>query len=200
MKKMLLVAVSAFALTFAGNVYAHGLDVDADLLTGNGNDKNDGSVTGNDNDYNDVKGNNNTGDDGVAGQDNDGNDIANGNSVDDGSAGQAGNDNDYNTNVVVDVDDIDIHVKVDASKRIAKSDAEMKGVVAGTIVNNGNLGISYAGGNIGQVSVIKTGSVSQTGGFESGISVQQAATGINNLNQAQVQVSAQASFNSSGSD
>ena len=196
MKKMLLVAVSAFALSFAGNVYAHGLDINADLLTGNGNDKNDGSVTGNDNDYNDVKGNNNTGDGGVAGQGNDGNDIANGNSVDDGSAGQAGNDNDYNSNVVVDVDDIDVHVKVDTSKRIAKSDAEMKGVVAGTIVNNGNAGVSYGGGNIGQVSVIKTGGVDQTGSFDSGISVQQAATGFNNLNQAQVQVSAQASFNS----
>jgi len=91
-------------------------------------------------------------------------------------------------------------VKIDASKRIAKSDASMKGVVAGTIINNGNVGVSYeGGGHVGQVSVIKTGGVDQTGGFEAGINVQQAATGFNNLNQAQVQVSAQASFNSSGS-
>ena len=149
MKKLLMVAVSAFALSFAGNVYAHGLDIDADLLSGNKNDQNDGSVTGNDNDNNDVKGNNNTGDDGVAGQGNDDNEIANGNKVDDGSAGQAGNDNDNNTNAVISVDDIDIHVKIDASKRIAKSDAHMKGVVAFTAVNNGNGALS-AGGSGGR--------------------------------------------------
>src|SRR5262245_42863761 len=154
MKNMLLVAVSAFALTFAGNVYATGLDIDADLLSGNKNDKNDGGVTGNDNDDNDVKGNNNTGDDGVAGQDNDHNDIANGNNVDDGSAGQAGNDNDGNINAVVSIDDIDIHVKIDGSKRIAKSDAEMKGAVAFTAVNNGNgaLTVGAKGGHGGDAN------------------------------------------------
>ena len=58
MKKLLMVAVSAFALSFAGNVYANGLDIDADLLSGNKNDDNKGSVVGNDNDDNDVNSNN----------------------------------------------------------------------------------------------------------------------------------------------
>jgi hypothetical protein len=183
MKKMLMVAVSAFALTFAGNVYANGLDVDADLLSGNKNDHNKGSVVGNDNDDNKVNSNNE-----------DNSKTANGNKVDDGSAGVNGNNNDGNVNLVV--DDIDIHVKVDASKRIAKSDASMSGVVAGNKVNNGGLNVNV--GFLAKQSAgnsIRTGGVTQTGGFGAGISVQQAATGFNNLNQAQVQVSAQASFN-----
>jgi len=188
MKKMLMVAVSAFALSFAGNAYANGLDIDADLLSGNKNDDNAGSVVGNDNDDNDVNSNNK-----------DESETANGNKVDDGSAGQAGNDNDHNSNTVVSIDDIDVTVKIDASKRIAKSDASMKGIVAGNKINNGGLNVNL--GLLAKQSAgnsIKTGGIDQTGSFDAGISVQQAATGFNNLNQAQVQVSAQASFNSSG--
>jgi hypothetical protein len=184
MKKMLMVAVSAFALSFAGNVYANGLDVDADLLSGNKNDHNKGSVAGNDNDYNDVNSNNK-----------DESETANGNKVDEGN-GVAGNGNDHNNIIDVNIDDIDVHVKIDSSKRIAKSDASMKGVVAGNKVNNGGLNVNL--GLLAKQSAgnsIRTGGVTQTGGFSAGINVQQAATGFNNLNQAQVQVSAQASFN-----
>jgi hypothetical protein len=183
MKKMLLVAVSAFALSFAGNVYAHGLDVDADLLSGNKNDHNKGSVVGNDNDGNKVNSNNE-----------DSSKSASGNKVDDGSAGVNGNNNDDNVNIVV--DDIDVHVKIDASKRIATSEAYMGGVVAGNKVNNGGLNVNL--GLLAKQSAgnsIRTGGISQAGAFDAGINVQQAATGFNNLNQAQVQVSAQASFN-----
>jgi len=87
-------------------------------------------------------------------------------------------------------------VKIDASKRIAKSDASMKGIVAGNKINNGGLNVNL--GLLAKQSAgnsIKTGGIDQAGSFEAGISVQQAATGFNNLNQAQVQVSAQASFN-----
>jgi hypothetical protein len=186
MKKMLLVAVSAFALSFAGNVYANGLDVDADLLSGNKNDRNKDSVAGNDNDYNDINSNNK-----------DESEHANGNKVDDSANGAGvGNDNDGNSVLDVNIDDIDISVKIDASKRIAKSDASMKGIVAGNKINNGGLNVNL--GLLAKQSAgnsIKTGGVDQTGSFDSGISVQQAATGFNNLNQAQVQVSAQASFN-----
>src|SRR5262245_16676510 len=117
MKKLLMVAVSAFALSFAGNVYAEGIDIDADLLTGNGNDHNKGSVVGNDNDHNKVNSNNE-----------DHSKTANHNTVDDGSAGVNGNNNDGNINVVV--DDIDIHVKADLSTRVAKSSSELEGYVA----------------------------------------------------------------------
>jgi hypothetical protein len=190
MKKLLMVAVSAFALSFAGNVYANGLDVDADLLSGNGNDDNKGSVVGNDNDDNEVNSDNK-----------DESENANGNSVDDKANGAGvGNDNDYNTVTDVNIDDIDVNVKIDASKRVAASDAHMKGVVAFNKVNNGganaNVGVFFAKQAAG--NSIKTGGIDQTGDFGAGINVQQAATGINTLNQAQVQVSAQASFNSSG--
>jgi hypothetical protein len=183
MKKLLMVAVSAFALSFAGNVYANGIDIDADLLTGNGNDGNHGSVVGNDNDHNKVNSGNE-----------DHSKTANHNSVDDGSAGVNGNNNDGNVNLVV--DDIDIHVKVDQSTRVAKSSSELEGYVAFNKTNNGGananiaLGAKQAAGNS-----IRTGGVSQCGDFGAGINAQQAATGVNTLNQAQVQVSAQASFN-----
>jgi len=185
MKKLLLVAVSAFALTLTSHAYATGHGLDVDFLSnndGNGNDGNVGSVVGDDNDHNKV------------GSNNDGN----GNTNKSGNAVQ-GDDNDYNTITDINVDDIDVHVKIDASKRIAKSDAEMNGYVTGNKVNNGGLNVNA--GFIAKQSAgnsIRTGGVSQTGGFSAGISVQQAATGFNNLNQAQVQVSAQASFNSSG--
>jgi len=187
MKKLLMVAVSAFALSFAGNVYASDTDIDADLLSGNGNDDNKGSVVGNDNDDNEVNSDNK-----------DESENANHNSVDDKANGAGvGNDNDYNTVTDINIDDIDISVKIDASKRVAASDAHMKGIVAFNKVNNGganvNVGKYFAKQNAG--NSIRTGGVSQTGGFEAGIKVQQAATGINTLNQAQVQVSAQASFN-----
>jgi hypothetical protein len=180
MKKLLLVAVSAFALTLTSQTYANGLDVDfLSNNDGNGNDGNTGSVVGDDNDYNDI------------GSNNDGN----GNTNKSGNAVQ-GDDNDGNTIADINIDDIDVHVKIDASKRIAKSEAEMSGVVAGNKVNNGGLNVNV--GILAKQSAgnsIRTGGVTQTGGFDAGISVQQAATGFNNLNQAQVQVSAQASFN-----
>jgi len=186
MKKMLMVAVSAFALSFAGNVYATDLDIDADLLSGNKNDDNKNSVVGNDNDDNDINSNNK-----------DESENANGNKVDDQANGAGvGNDNDNNSITDINIDDIDVTVKIDASKRIAKSDASMKGIVAGNKVNNGGLNVNL--GLLAKQSAgnsIKTGGVDQTGGFDAGINVQQAATGFNNLNQAQVQVSAQASFN-----
>jgi hypothetical protein len=182
MKKLLMVAVSAFALSFAGNVYANGIDIDADLLTGNGNDGNKGSVVGNDNDHNKVNSGNE-----------DSSKSASHNSVDDGSAGVNGNGNDGNVNLVV--DDIDIHVKVDASKRIAKSESYLLGVVAHNKTNNGGANVNLAlGAKQAAGNSIRTGGVSQCGGFEAGINAQQAATGVNTLNQAQVQVSAQASF------
>jgi hypothetical protein len=185
MKKLLMVAVSAFALSYAGNVYANGIDIDADLLSGNANDDNKGSVVGNDNDDNEVNSDNK-----------DESETANGNKVDDGSAGQAGNGNDHNSNTVLTVDDIDVNVKIDASKRVAASDAHMKGVVAFNKVNNGganvNVGVFFAKQAAG--NSIKTGGIDQCGDFGAGINVQQAATGLNTLNQAQVQVSAQASF------
>jgi hypothetical protein len=186
MKKLLMVAVSAFALSFAGNVYANGLDIDADLLTGNGNDHNKGSVAGNDNDGNEINSDNK-----------DESEHANNNSVDDKANGAGvGNGNDYNSVTDIDLGDIDVTVKVDLSKRVAASDSEMKGAVAFNKINNGGananlaLGAKQAAGNS-----IKTGGVDQCGDFGSGISVQQAATGLNTMNQGQVQVSAQASFN-----
>jgi hypothetical protein len=185
MKKLLLVAVSAFALTLTSQTYAHGLDVDfLSNNDGNGNDGNIGSVVGDDNDHNKV------------GSNNDGN----GNTNKSGNAVQ-GDNNDDNTITDLNIDDIDVHVKIDASKRIAKSDAEMNGYVTGNKVNNGGLNVNA--GFIAKQSAgnsIRTGGVSQTGGFSAGINVQQAATGFNNLNQAQVQVSAQASFNSGSSE
>jgi hypothetical protein len=184
MKKLLMVAVSAFALSFAGNVYANGLDVDADLLSGNKNDDNKGSVVGNDNDDNKVNSDNK-----------DESEHANGNKVDEGN-GVAGNDNDNNYITDVNIDDIDVTIKIDASKRVASSKAVMGGVVAGNKLNNGGLNVNL--GLLAKQSAgnsIKTGGIGQTGGFDAGINVQQAATGFNNLNQAQVQVSAQASFN-----
>jgi hypothetical protein len=183
MKKLLMVAVSAFALSFAGNVYANGIDIDADLLTGNGNDGNKGSVVGNDNDHNKVNSGNE-----------DSSKSASHNSVDDGSAGVNGNNNDDNLNVVV--SDIDVHVKIDASKRIAKSSSELSGYICHNKVNNGGANVNLAlGAKQAAGNSIRTGGVTQTGGFEAGINAQQAATGMNTLNQAQVQVSAQASFN-----
>jgi len=149
MKKLLMVAVSAFALSFAGNVYANGLDIDADLLSGNKNDDNKGSVVGNNNSITDIN-----------------------------------------------IDDIDVSVKIDASKRVASSKAAMGGIVAGNKLNNGGLNVNL--GLLAKQSAgnsIKTGGIGQSGNFDAGINVQQAATGFNNLNQAQVQVSAQASFN-----
>jgi hypothetical protein len=184
MKKLLMVAVSAFALSFAGNVYANGLDIDADLLSGNKNDDNKGSVVGNDNDDNKVNSDNK-----------DESEHANGNKVDEGN-GVAGNDNDNNYITDVNIDDIDVTIKIDASKRVASSKAVMGGVVAGNKLNNGGLNVNL--GLLAKQSAgnsIKTGGIGQTGGFDAGINVQQAATGFNNLNQAQVQVSAQASFN-----
>lgn len=182
MKKLLLVAVSAFALTLASQSYAHGLDVDfLSNNDGNGNDGNTGSVVGDDNDHNKI------------GSNNDGN----GNTNKSGNAVQ-GDDNDNNSITDINVDDIDIHVKIDASKRIAKSEAAMSGIVAGNKVNNGGLNVNV--GFLAKQSAgnsIRTGGVSQAGAFDAGINVQQAATGFNNLNQAQVQVSAQASFNGS---
>jgi hypothetical protein len=183
MKKLLMVAVSAFALSFAGNVYANGLDVDADLLSGNKNDDNKGSVAGNDNDDNKVNSDNK-----------DESEHANGNKVEEN--GVAGNDNDNNTVTDVNIDDIDVTIKIDASKRVASSKAAMGGIVAGNKLNNGGLNVNL--GLLAKQSAgnsIKTGGIGQTGGFDAGINVQQAATGFNNLNQAQVQVSAQASFN-----
>jgi hypothetical protein len=186
MKKLLMVAVSAFALSFAGNVYANGLDIDADLLSGNGNDENKGSVAGNDNDGNEINSDNK-----------DESEHANGNSVDDNANGAGvGNDNDYNTVVDVNIDDIDVSVKIDQSKRIAKSDAHMKGIVAFNKVDNGGANVNLAlGAKQSAGNSIRTGGIDQCGDFGAGINVQQAATGINTLNQAQVQVSAQASFN-----
>jgi hypothetical protein len=184
MKKLLMVATSAFALSFASSVYATGLDIDADLLTGNGNDGNKGSVAGNDNDGNEV------------GSDNkDFSETANHNKVNDGN-GVVGNDNDGNTIVDVNIDDIDVHVKIDQSKRVAASDSHMKGIVAHNKVNNGGANVNLAlGAKQAAGNSIRTGGVTQCGGFGSGISAQQAATGLNTMNQAQVQVSAQASFN-----
>jgi len=186
MKKLLMVAVSAFALSFAGNVYANGLDIDADLLSGNKNDENKGSVVGNDNDDNDVNSNNK-----------DESEHANGNKVDDSANGAGvGNDNDNNSITDINIDDIDVSVKIDASKRVASSKAAMGGIVAGNKLNNGGLNVNL--GLLAKQSAgnsIKTGGVGQSGNFDAGINVQQAATGFNNLNQAQVQVSAQASFN-----
>jgi len=186
MKKLLMVAVSAFALSFAGNVYANGLDVDADLLTGNGNDDNKDSVVGNDNDDNEINSDNK-----------DESENANGNSVDDSANGAGvGNDNDGNSILDVNIDDIDVSIKIDSSKRIAKSSAEMIGFVAHNKTNNGGANVNLAlGAKQSAGNSIKTGGIGQTGGFNAGINVQQAATGVNTLNQAQVQVSAQASFN-----
>jgi hypothetical protein len=186
MKKLLMVAVSAFALSFAGNVYANGIDVDADLLAGNGNDGNKSSVAGNDNDHNKVNSGNK-----------DESEHANGNSVDDSANGAGvGNDNDYNSVTDITIDDIDVSLKFDSSKRIAKSSAEMIGFVAHNKTNNGGANVNLAlGAKQAAGNSIKTGGIGQTGGFNAGINAQQAATGVNTLNQAQVQVSAQASFN-----
>jgi hypothetical protein len=184
MKKLLMVAVSAFALSFAGSVYAHGIDVDADLLTGNGNDENKGSVVGNDNDHNKVNSGNK-----------DKSDHANDNKVNEGN-GVAGANNDGNVITDVTIDDIDVTLKFDASKRIAKSSSEMIGFVAHNKTNNGGANVNLAlGAKQAAGNSIKTGGIGQTGGFNAGINAQQAATGVNTLNQAQVQVSAQASFN-----
>ncbi|MFM9844845.1 MAG: hypothetical protein ACKVOI_17930 [Dongiaceae bacterium] len=184
MKKLLMVAVSAFALSFAGNVYA--TDIDADLLSGNKNDHNADSVVGNDNDNNDVNSDNT-----------DESDHANGNKVDDSANGAGvGNDNDNNSITDINIDDIDVSVKIDASTRVASSKAVMNGTVSGNKLNNGGLNVNlgllakqHAGNSM------KTGGIGQSGNFDAGINVQQAASGFNNLNQAQVQVSAQASFN-----
>jgi hypothetical protein len=56
------------------------------------------------------------------------------------------------------------------------------------------------GGDVGKVNQfaitsIKTGGITQTGATGPGVSIQQATTGFNNLNQALSQVSAQSSFN-----
>jgi hypothetical protein len=183
MKKLLMVAVSAFALSFAGSVYANGLDIDADLLTGNGNDENKGSVAGNDNDNNEVGSGNK-----------DESEHANGNKVE--GNGVAGGNNDGNVITDVSIDDIDVSLKFDSSKRIAKSSAEMIGFVAHNKTNNGGANVNLAlGAKQAAGNSIKTGGIGQTGGFNAGINVQQAASGVNTLNQAQVQVSAQASFN-----
>ncbi|MFM9844844.1 MAG: hypothetical protein ACKVOI_17925 [Dongiaceae bacterium] len=184
MKKLLMVAVSAFALSFAGNVYAG--DIDADLLSGSKNDHNADSVVGNDNDGNDVNSYNT-----------DSSDHANDNKVDDSANGAGvGNDNDGNSVLDVNIDDIDVTIKIDASKRIAKSSADMTGYVADNKTDNGGANVNLAyGAKQAAGNSIKTGGIGQSGNFDAGINVQQAASGVNTLNQAQVQVSAQASFN-----
>ena len=113
-------------------MYANGLDIDADLLSGNKNDDNKGSVVGNDNDDNDVNSNNK-----------DESEHANGNKVDDSANGAGvGNDNDGNSVTDINIDDIDVSVKIDASKRIASSKAAMGGIVAGNKLNNGGLNVN----------------------------------------------------------
>src|SRR5262245_41250278 len=178
MKKLLMVAVSAFALTVAGHAYA---GADLDILSnndGNFNDHNAASVVGSDNDGNDI----------LSGNDGNGNKNKSGNAV-------QGQNNDNNTIIDANVDDIDVHVKIDASKRVAKSESYLNGVICHNKVNNGGANVNLAiGAKQSAGNSIRTGGVTQTGGFGAGISAQQAATGMNTLNQAQVQVSAQASF------
>jgi hypothetical protein len=180
MKKLLMIAVSAFALTVGSQAYA-GADIDIGSNNdGNVNDNNALSVVGSDNDDNDIL----SGNDGNANNKN-----KSGNAV-------QGSNNDENTIIDTNVDDITVHVKVDASKRIAKSESTLSGVICHNKVNNGGANVNLAlGAKQAAGNSIRTGGVSQTGGFGAGISAQQAATGMNTLNQAQVQVSAQASFN-----
>jgi hypothetical protein len=180
MKKLLMIAVSAFALTVGSQAYATGADFDIGSNNdGNLNDDNVVSVVGSDNDGNDI----------LSGNDGNGNKNKSGNAV-------QGSNNDENTIIDLNVDDIDVHVKLDESKRIAKSESSLSGYICHNKVNNGGANVNLAlGAKQSAGNSIRTGGVTQTGGFGAGISAQQAATGMNTLNQAQVQVSAQASFN-----
>lgn len=180
MKKLLMVAVSAFALSVASHAYATGADFDIGSNNdGNVNDDNAVSVVGSDNDGNSI----------LSGNDGNANKNKSGNAV-------QGSGNDENSIVDFNADDISIHVKVDQSVRVAKSESVLGGVVAHNKVNNGGANVNLAlGAKQAAGNSIRTGGVSQCGDFGAGINAQQAATGVNTLNQAQVQVSAQASFN-----
>jgi hypothetical protein len=104
-----------------------------------------------------------------------------------------GQDNDYNyiNTTEISVDDITF----DASTRLATSNA----VLAGAVANNGVDNSSNAGAHCGAIAKaygneISIGGNGVTNNNASGISAVSVSSGANNLNQAAVQVSAQASF------
>jgi hypothetical protein len=125
------------------------------------------------------------------------NDDANDN--DNNNQSVIGQDNDDNT--IVDFTLTTDDITIDLSTRAATSTAALAGTVSGNQINNSSNAearyIAYAKAKGNEISI---GGNGVTNTNESGISVVQASSGFNNLNQTVVQVSAQASFNSCGCD